>query len=147
MVGPERLEQQLDAQPLEEQPLELILARNLISIISIAALLVDSDGRIVFFNEAAAEIIGAPFEEIGVLEQEQWSARYGPFGTDGKPLTPDELPVTTAVRESRPAYGHFFVRAESGMLEIETGALPLSGPAGYHGAIIVFWPLPPATGD
>src|SRR5919106_3000815 len=34
-----------------EQPLELILARNLISIISIAALLTDSDGRIVFFNE------------------------------------------------------------------------------------------------
>jgi PAS domain-containing protein len=69
-----------------EQPLELILARNLISIISIAALLTDSDGRIVFFNEAAAEIIGAPFEEIGVLEQDEWSARYGPFGSDGKPL-------------------------------------------------------------
>ena len=53
----------------------------------------------------------------------------------------------TAVRESRPAYGHFRVRAESGMLEVEAGALPLSGPAGYHGAIIVFWPLPPAPGE
>src|SRR5436189_274455 len=75
--------------PRDEQPLELILARNLISIISIAALLVDSDGRIVFFNEAAAEIIGAPFEEIGVLEQDQWSARYGPFGIDGGELILD----------------------------------------------------------
>jgi PAS domain-containing protein len=146
MMGRERPEQQLDVPLPDEQPLELILARNLISIISIAALLVDSDGRIVFFNEAAAEIIGAPFEEIGVLQQDQWSARYGPFGADGKPLPPDELPVATAVRESRPAYGHFSVRAESGMLEIETGALPLSGPAGYHGAIVVFWPLPPAPG-
>jgi PAS domain-containing protein len=144
MMEPERLEQQLDVPPLAEQPLELILARNLISIISIAALLVDSDGRIVFFNEAAAEIVGAPFEEIGVLEQDQWSARYGPFGADGQPLTPDELPLTTPVRESRPAYGHYSVRAESGMLEIEAGALPLAGPAGYHGAIIVFWPLAPA---
>ncbi len=129
------------------QPLELILARNLISIISIAALLVDSDGRIVFFNEAAAEIIGAPFEEIGVLGQDEWSARYGPFGEDGEPLPPDDLLVTTAVRESRPAYGHYFVRAESGMLEIETGALPLSGPAGYHGAIVVFWPVPASDGS
>src|SRR3954454_25206360 len=119
--GPERVEQQLGAQPLDEQPLELILARNLISIISVAALLVDSDGRIVFFNEAAAEIIGAPFEEIGVLEQDQWSARYGPCGAAGKPLAPADLPVTTAVRASRPAYGHFSVRAESGMLEIEAG--------------------------
>jgi PAS domain-containing protein len=141
--GPEGVEQQIGMQPLAEQPLELILARNLISIVSIAALLVDADGRIVFFNDAAAEIIGAPFEEIGVLEQEDWSARYGPFGTHGKPLLPDELPLTTAVRESRPAYGRFSVRAESGMLEVEAGALPLSGPAGYHGAIIVFWPLAP----
>src|SRR2546422_1242193 len=137
----ERLERQLGGQPLDEQPLELILARNLISIISIAALLVDSEGRIVFFNEAAAEIIGAPFEEIGVLEQDEWSARYGPFGADGEPLSPDDLPLTIAVRESRPAYGHFAVRAESGSLEVEASALPLSGPAGYHGAIIVFWPL------
>ena len=129
------------------QPLELILARNLISIISIAALLVDSEGRIVFFNEAAAEIVGAPFEEIGVLAQDEWSARYGPFGPDGEPLPPDDLPVTTAVRESRPAYGHYSVRAESGMLEIETGALPLSGPAGYHGAIVVFWPVPARDGS
>jgi PAS domain-containing protein len=141
--GAERVEAQLGMQPLDEQPLELILARNLISIVSIAALLVDADGRIVFFNDAAAEIVGAPFEEIGVLEQEDWSARYGPFGADGKPLLPDELPLTTAVRESRPAYGQFSVRAESGMLEVEAGALPLSGPAGYHGAIIVFWPLAP----
>jgi PAS domain-containing protein len=140
ITGPERL-----AEPLDEKPLELILARNLISIISIAALLIDADNRIVFFNEAAAEIIGAPFEEIGVLGQEQWSARYGPFGIDGKPLPPADLLVTIAVRESRPAYGHYFVRAESGMLEIETGALPLSGPAGYHGAIVVFWPLPPTA--
>src|SRR5256885_17211338 len=102
----ERLEQQLGAQPLDEQPLELILARNLISIISIAALLVDSDGRIVFFNGAAAEMIGAPFEEIGVLEPEQWNARYGPFGTDGKPLPPDELPLATARRAARRRVRH-----------------------------------------
>ena len=28
-------------------------------------------------------------------------------------ITPDDLPLTIAVRESRPAYGHFAVRAES----------------------------------
>ena len=48
-----------------EQPLELILARNLVSIVSLAAILVDAEGRIVFYNEAAAGIVGSPFEEIG----------------------------------------------------------------------------------
>ena len=93
-----------------------------------------------FYNEAAAEIIGAPFEEVGVLEPQEWNARYGPVDADGRPLPREQLPLTTAVRESRPAYGRFFVRAESGPLEVELGALPLTGPAGYHGAILVFWP-------
>ena len=52
-------------------PLELILARNLASILSLAAFLVDTDGEIVFFNEAAAEVIGTRFEESGALTREQ----------------------------------------------------------------------------
>jgi PAS domain-containing protein len=125
-----------------ERPLELILARNLISILSLPAILVDADGRFVFFNEAAAELIGAPFEEVGVLEPEEWNARYGPFDSDGHAVSREELPLTTAVRESRPAYGRFFVRAEPGLQEVESGALPLTGPGGYQGAVVVFWPVP-----
>jgi PAS domain-containing protein len=127
---------------LVERPLELILARNLISILSLPAVLTDADGRFVFFNEAAAELIGAPFEEIGVLEPEEWNARYGPFDSAGNAVPREELPLTTAVRESRPAYGRFLIRAESGLREVESGALPLAGPSGYQGAIVVFWPVP-----
>jgi PAS domain-containing protein len=122
-----------------DQPLELILARNLISIISLAAMLVDSDQRIVFYNDAAAEIVGSPFEEIGTLPLEEWNARYGPFDDDGAIVPPDELPLSIAVREGRPAYARLHIRGERGPLEVETGALPLVGPAGYHGAIVVFW--------
>jgi PAS domain-containing protein len=130
------------ADQLVEHPLELILARNLISILSLPAVLTDGDGRFVFYNEAAGELIGAPFEEVGVLEPEEWNARYGPFDASGQPIPREDLPLTTAIRESRPAYGRFFVRMESGLREIETGALPLAGPAGYQGAILVFWPVP-----
>jgi PAS domain-containing protein len=130
------------ADQLVERPLELILARSLISILSVPALLVDADGRLVFFNEAAGELIGAPFEEIGVLEPAEWNARYGPVDADGHPIPREDLPLSTAIRESRPAYGRYFVRMESGMREIELGALPLAGPAGYQGAIMVLWPVP-----
>jgi PAS domain-containing protein len=51
------------------------LARNLVSIVSLAALLVDVEGRIVLYNEAAAGIIGSPFEAIGTLTREAWNAR------------------------------------------------------------------------
>lgn len=124
------------------QPLELILARNLISTISVPAVLADADRRFVFYNDAAADVIGAPFEEIGVLEPDEWNAKYGPLDADGRPVPEDELPLTIAVREARPAYGRFSVRAEAGVIEIEMGAVPLTGPRGYHGAMLVFWPVP-----
>jgi PAS domain-containing protein len=123
----------------EGQPLELILARNLVSIVSLAALLVDSDGRILFYNDAAGEIIGSPFEEVGTMTREEWNTRYGPFNEDGTPLATDELPLTVAIREGRPAYGRFRIRGNRGLLTVEAGALPLLGPAGYHGAMIFFW--------
>jgi PAS domain-containing protein len=130
------------ADRLDERPLELILARNLISILEVPAILADTDGRFVFFNESAAELLGAPFEEVGVMEPEEWNARYGPFDADGRPVPRDELPLTTVVRESRPAYGRYFAMTASGMSEVEIAAVPLAGPAGYHGAILVLWPVP-----
>ena len=121
------------------RPLELILARNLVSLVSLAAVLVDIDGQIVFYNDAAAELVGRRFEDIGTMSREEWSARYGPVDEQGAALAADELPLAVAVREGRPAYARFRVRAERGLVEVEAGALPLLGPAGYHGAMVFFW--------
>jgi PAS domain-containing protein len=129
-----------------EQPLELILARNLVSIVSLAALLVDVEGRVVFFNDAAAQVIGSPFEEIGTLTREEWNARYGPCDENGVRLAATEFPLTVAVREGRPAFARFHVRGERGLVEVEAGALPLLGPAGYHGAMVFFWIRPDSPG-
>jgi PAS domain-containing protein len=126
----------------EQQPLELILARNLVSIVSVAAAVIDVDGRIVFYNDAAAAVVGSRFDETGPLSRERWTADTGPLDDEGRPVPYDELPLTVAVREGRPAYGRLRIRAERGLVAIELAALPLVGPAGYHGAVIVFWPLP-----
>ena len=128
-----------DGSPIADQPLELILARNLVSILSLPAFLVDPEGQIVFFNDAAAGVVGSPFEEIGTLSREEWNSRFGPFDAQGDPLDSEELPLTIALRDGHPAYGRFQVRGELGLIEVEAGALPLIGPAGFHGALIVFW--------
>lgn len=47
--------------------------------------------------------------------------------------------ATAQIREGRPAFAHFRIRGEGGLLEVEAGALPLLGPAGYHGAMVIFW--------
>jgi PAS domain-containing protein len=122
-----------------QQPLELILARNLVSIVSLAALLVGVEGRIVFYYDSAAKLVGRSFEEMGAMTREEWDAKHGPLDEHGAPLAAEQLPLTVAVREGRPAYGRFQIRAERGLLEVEAGALPLLGPSGYHRAMVFFW--------
>ncbi len=50
------------------------LARNLISIVQVAAFLTDAKGDVLFYNEAAGDIVGRRFEETGRLTREQWNA-------------------------------------------------------------------------
>jgi PAS domain-containing protein len=127
---------------LEEQPLELILARNLVSIISLAAFLIDVEGAIVYYNDAAEELIGTRFEERGRINRAEWSAELGLCDEHGRPVPFDQLPLADALRDGQPGYGRFFIRAEAGLLEIVASALPLVGPTGNNGALLVFWPVP-----
>jgi PAS domain-containing protein len=124
---------------MASQPLELILARNLISGIGLAAFLVDPDGVLVFFNDAAGELIGRRFEEVGRLRRDQWN-EFGPFDEFGKLMPTEELPVTLALRKGLPAHDRF--RISSGgdeMTEVDVSALPLGSADGFKGAIVVFW--------
>ncbi len=131
----------------EGQPLELILARNLISIISLGAFLVDAEGAIVFFNDAAAEIFGVRFEETERIARTDWSTELGPLDEQGRPLPTDQLPLAIALRGGRPGYGRFHVRTDRGLTAIVAAGLPLIGSGGRHGALVAFWPLVDDQGD
>jgi PAS domain-containing protein len=124
-----------------EQPLELILARNLVSLIALAAVLIDVTGAIVFFNDEAAQFFGGLFEETGAIPLARWRAELGPFDQNERPLPTDDLPVTRAFRDGRPGFGRFAIRGDAGLVDVEVVALPLVGSAGLHGALVVFWPL------
>jgi PAS domain-containing protein len=122
------------------QPVELILARNLVSGIRLAAMLIDADGVIVFFNDAAGDLIGRRFDEVGQLTREEWSSEFGPFDEFGQVVPTDDLPVTVALREGLPANGRVHVRVHDGnLVEVELSALPLAAADGFKGAIVVFW--------
>lgn len=123
------------------QPLELILARNLVSLMTLAAVLIDVDGSIIFFNDAAAEFFGGLFEETGPVPLAQWREEVGPFDDDDQHLPTTGLPVTRAFRDGRPGFGQFNIRGGSGMVAVDVVALPLIGAVGLHGAMVMFWPL------
>jgi PAS domain-containing protein len=126
-----------------QRPLELILARNLLTAISTPAFLVDDGAQLLFYNEAAGALLGVSFEEAGRMSADQWTARFGPFERDGHPVSVEDLDLTKALRDGRPAHARFCIRGGDGDEHpIEASALPISGSADGEnsGAIIVFWP-------
>jgi PAS domain-containing protein len=124
-----------------QRPLELILARNLMSALSTPAFLVDEGGLLVFYNEAAGMMLGKRFEELGTVGAEEWGQLFGPFGEDGEPIPYDDLPLVAAVRSGRPAHAELEIHSTDGVShEVEVSAFPILTAHGSQGAIAVFWP-------
>jgi PAS domain-containing protein len=126
-----------------QRPLELILARNLLTAISTPAFLVDDEAQLLFYNEAAGALLGTSFEEAGRMSAEEWTARFGPFDRDGRPFRIEDLELTKALRDGRPAHANMDIRLADGEVHaIEVSALPISGSRnnGQSGAVVIFWP-------
>ena len=127
---------------MTQKPVELILARNLMSSLSTPAFLVDDQGILVFYNDAAGVLLGKRFEEAGTMTPDEWGTTWGPLDSDGRALPIEELPLTIALRESRPAHARFQIRSLDGaMHSIEAAALPILVTSGSQGAMVFFWPL------
>jgi PAS domain-containing protein len=126
-----------------QKPLELILARNLLTSISTPAFLLDHHGAMVFYNEAAGALLGRSFEDAGRMNPEEWISAYGPIDDDGKPIPLDDLPGTQAVRQGRPEHGVYRLRSVGGTEhQIESSTFPIvASEEGSSGAMVLFWPL------
>ena len=133
-------------EPSSQRPIELILARNLLSSLSTPAFLASGPGEIVFYNEAAGAILGQRFEETGAMSPEQWTSTFGPFAEDGRPIPLEHQPLTMALRANRPGHAAYRIRSHSGAeYEIEASGMPIVGVDGFQGAMVFFWPVAEAA--
>ncbi len=124
-----------------QRPLELILARNLLSSLSTAAFLVDGQGCVVFYNEAAGEMLGRRFEECGPMSAEQWGTTHGPLDGEGRPIPLGELDLTQGLMRGRAGHSCFHIRSLDGRDHlIEAAAMPIVATGGRRGAMVFFWP-------
>jgi PAS domain-containing protein len=122
------------------KPVELIMARNLISSLSTPAILVDKGGQMLFFNDAAGAVMGRRFEEAGRMPVEEWTSRYGPLDQDEKPIPYDDIPATVAVRDGHPTHGTYKVRIADGSVhEVDVTAVPILTADGSLGGMVFFW--------
>jgi PAS domain-containing protein len=132
---------------VEQQPVELIQARGLMSNLTTPAFLVDNDGNLVFYNDAAGELLGLRYEEAGPMGPQEWGTRFEPLRLDGTPYPVEELPLSIALGRELPAHARMQMKSLDGTERtIEVCAFPITGIAGTHGALAIFWVLAPADG-
>jgi PAS domain-containing protein len=124
-----------------QKHLALILARELATQLATAAFITDAEGELVFYNEAAEEILGRTFAEAGSMAASEWSSLFQVEGLDGSPLTLAELPGGIALAEGRPAHRRIrIVGLNGGPREIAVTAMPLfSHPTELVGMVAFFW--------
>ena len=74
---------------------------ELLALLPVAVYTTDAQGRITFYNEAAAELWGHRPE----LGSSQWCGSWRLYRPDGRPLPHAECPMAIALKEGRPVRG------------------------------------------
>ena len=123
------------------QPIELILVRHLASSLALPTFLIDAEGTLVFYNEAAEPLLGHRFDEEGAMAFDAWTAAYAVRDDSGRPVGVDEIPLVRALRGGRPVHARVDITGQDGAARtLEVSAFPLVG-LGEEvlGAAALFW--------
>jgi PAS domain-containing protein len=127
-----------------KQPdLVLIVARSFATKLATPTLITDARGDLVFFNDAATELIGRSYLDLGQLPVSRWQELFEPRTLDEEPLEVEQTPSGRAMLERRPVHGSFAFRGLDGReREITVTAFPLfSRPQEVVGVMSIFWEL------
>ena len=128
---------------MSQQEIEVILARHLAEYLAMPIVIVNPSGDLLFYNEPAEAIVGQRYNETGAIRASQWSKILHPMDQDGKPIPPEELPLTIALKQRCPAHKILWIRGLDGVRrKIEATAFPLIGQANrFLGGMIIFWEI------
>jgi PAS domain-containing protein len=128
-------------QERRQKNLVLILAREFAAKLAMSTFVADADGRLVYFNEPAEELLGRSFAETGEVPIEEWALLFNLREDDGTPLPPERRPGRTALLERRPVHHDFSITSLDGVTRpISSTAFPLfSRPDEVVGVMSIFW--------
>jgi PAS domain S-box-containing protein len=74
---------------------------QLLDVLPVAVYIADTQGRITYYNEAAADLWGHRPE----LGSDKWCGSWRLYWPDGRPLPHDECPMAMTLKEGRPIRG------------------------------------------
>jgi PAS domain S-box-containing protein len=125
----------------QQKSLVLILARGLADELASAMFVVDREGRLAYFNEAAEAILGIPFADVGEVSADEWLSAFVPVDEHGSPIPTSDLPLMVALTDHIPAHKAIRVKRTDGRInDIEVTAFPLfARREELVGAVAIFW--------
>lgn len=122
--------------------LPLILARELAANLATPMFLLDASGMLVFYNDAAALLIGKPFGELDTMTGVEFGNVLDLTDAHGRPVPGRDTPSGTAYFERRPGHKTVVATGFDGVRrKVHATAYPLFGTSDeLHGVVTVFWP-------
>jgi PAS domain-containing protein len=116
--------------------------RQLASYLATPIFLIDADGTLVFYNEAAEELLGRSFEDLPEMGRDEWLMTFRPHELDGSPLAAEDDPLPAALVDGREHHRRLAITGFDGReRRIAVTAIPLIGQARrLAGAVAIFWP-------
>jgi len=126
---------------MAQQPVELILFRQLATSLAVPIFLVDEHGNLAFLNEAAERLLGLRFDDMDDMSFDVWTTAFQPRTRDGTAMPAQSLPLVRAVNDRRPAHGPIVITGADGIdRTLEVTAFPLEAGRGrLIGAVAMFW--------
>jgi hypothetical protein len=129
-----------------QQPIELILLKQVASYLALPIFIVNPGGDLLFYNEPAEHILGCRYDERGEMALEVWSVLFTPQTDNGDPMPAEQLPLVVALSERRPVHGGFHITGLDGTRrQLSVTAIPIVGLGErFLGAVALFWEANPA---
>jgi len=128
--------------PARPKHLVLILAREFAANLATPTAITDERGCLVYFNEAAEEVFGKAYSELGEIPYDEWTSRFAPRDVESdEPLPLDRRPTGIALRERRSTHERVRVTSLDGVVrEIAVTAFPLFAHTDeLVGTVTIFW--------
>ena len=127
---------------VRQKHLVLILAREFASNLATPTLITDDHGRLIYFNEAAEEVFGRSFSEVGEVALDDWSSQFSPRTVDTEePLPLERRPTGIALNERRAAHERIRYTSIDGVIhDNAVTAFPLFAHTDeLVGTVTIFW--------
>ncbi len=124
-----------------QQPIEMILLRQLASYLTIPIWMMDGDGNLLYYNEPAEKLLGVQFDDAGPIHADQLATMFMTSDLDGNPIDDVDLPVVTALVKHQPAHSKIrFCGLDQVWRDVDISAMPVEGQGGrFLGVFATFW--------